>query len=140
MSDVPGIQSVKLYCGRCEDIYNPKSTRHANIDGAYFGTTFQNLLYSAYPALVPEKSIARYVPRVFGFKLHAAAALARWQDRKRDEMVNRLREEGIEKVFVEDEGNQGDDDMEDDDDDDEEGMRDLEAGDAGGAGGDGLAD
>lgn len=133
MSDVAGVQSVKLYCGKCEDIYNPKSTRHANIDGAYFGTTFQNLLYSAYPALVPEKSIARYVPRVFGFKLHAAAALARWQDRKRNEMVARLREEGIDRVFVEDEGNHGEDDMEEED---EEGEGEI-IGDGGGGGGDG---
>lgn len=130
MSDVAGVQSVKLYCGKCEDIYNPKSTRHANIDGAYFGTTFQNLLYSAYPALVPEKSIARYIPRVFGFKLHAAATLARWQDGQRNDMVNRLREQGINHIFIEDEGNQADDDMEEDD-DNEEGEN---------IGGDGLGD
>ncbi len=55
------------------------------------------------------------MPRVFGFKLHAAAALARWQDRKRNEMIERLREQGIDRVFIEDEGNQVDDDMEDDD-------------------------
>ncbi|KAL8669807.1 MAG: hypothetical protein Q9168_005626, partial [Polycauliona sp. 1 TL-2023] len=45
MSDNPHIQSVKLYCARCEDLYNPKSSRHSNIDGAYFGTSFTNILF-----------------------------------------------------------------------------------------------
>ncbi|KAL9636629.1 MAG: hypothetical protein Q9164_002708 [Protoblastenia rupestris] len=102
MSDVPQVQSVKLYCGKCEDLYNPKSSRHANIDGAYFGTSFQNILYQVYPALLPEKSIDRYQPRIFGFKVHAAAALERWQAQMRGEMQDRLKEVGFDKVFKED--------------------------------------
>lgn len=101
LSDLPNIQSVKLYCGKCEDLYNPKSSRHSTIDGAYFGTSFQNILFQVYPALVPEKSVQRYEPRIFGFRVHAAAALERWQARKRDEMLGRLREVGIQGVFVE---------------------------------------
>lgn len=68
LSDLPHIQSVKLYCGKCEDLYNPKSSRHATIDGAYFGTSFQNILYQVYPALVPEKSASiLFFPRFLGF-------------------------------------------------------------------------
>jgi casein kinase II subunit beta len=92
---------VKLFCPKCEDLYNPKSSRHASIDGAYFGTSFQNILFQVYPALVPEKSVARYEPKVFGFKLHAAAALQRWQDARREEMVNRLKSVGIDGIFAE---------------------------------------
>ena len=114
MADNPHVQSVKLYCGKCEDLYNPKSSRHANIDGAYFGTSFQNILFQVYPALVPEKSTERYQPRIFGFKVHAAAALERWQTAKREEMQDRLREQGIDKVFKEDADVE--DDMEEDDD------------------------
>lgn len=102
LSDVPNIQSVKLYCGKCEDLYNPKSSKHANIDGAYFGTSFQNILYQVHPTLVPEKSIARYSSRCFGFKVHAAAALERWQEHKRLEMQDRLKDVGVDKVFKED--------------------------------------
>lgn len=114
MSDVAHVQSVKLYCGKCEDLYNPKSSRHATIDGAYFGTSFQNILFQVYPALIPEKSMERYQPKVFGFKVHAAAALERWQSVKREEMQERLKEVGIDKVFRED--IDLDDEMEDDDD------------------------
>ena len=102
MADLPHVQSVKLYCGKCEDLYNPKSSRHANIDGAYFGTSFQNILFQVYPALIPEKSIERYQPRVFGFRVHAAAALERWQSARREEMQERLKEVGLEKAFKED--------------------------------------
>ena len=99
LSDIPGIKPVKLYCGRCEDLYNPKSSRHASIDGAYFGTSFHNILFQVYPALVPAKSADRYVPRCYGFKVHAAAALVRWQNGKRDEMKRRLRKMEIDSGF-----------------------------------------
>ncbi|KAK0218050.1 casein kinase II, regulatory subunit, partial [Armillaria fumosa] len=56
LTDVPYEKSVKLYCGRCEDIYSPKSSRHGSIDGAYFGTTFPHLLFLVYPSLIPPKT------------------------------------------------------------------------------------
>lgn len=113
MSDNPHIQSVKLYCCKCEDLYNPKSTRHANIDGAYFGTSFTNILFQVYPALIPEKSRERYSPRVFGFKVHAAAALERWQDERRREMGRRLRGVGVTPAFKGD-GEEEGEEMEED--------------------------
>jgi len=56
LTDIPYEKSVKLYCGRCEDLYSPKSSRHGSIDGAYFGTTFPHLLFLVYPNLIPPKS------------------------------------------------------------------------------------
>lgn len=56
LTDVPYEKSVKLHCGRCEDIYSPKSSRHGSIDGAYFGTSFPHLLFLVYPSLLPPKS------------------------------------------------------------------------------------
>ena len=121
-SDLPHLKSVKLYCAKCEDIYNPKSSRHAAIDGAYFGASFHNILFQVYPALNPEKSRRRYEPRIFGFRVHAAAALARWQDNDREIMKRRLRTVGrdgesatVENVgFIEDGSSEGEEDVEGD--------------------------
>ncbi|KAH9481893.1 Casein kinase II subunit beta-2 [Psilocybe cubensis] len=55
LTDIPYEKSVKLFCGRCEDLYSPKSSRHGSIDGAYFGTTFPHLLFLVYPTLIPSK-------------------------------------------------------------------------------------
>ena len=99
LSDLPGVKSVKLYCSKCEDIYNPKSSRHAAIDGAYFGTSFHNILFQVYPALIPEKTQKRYEPKIFGFRVHAAAALQRWQDGEKEDMKGRLRRLKMETGF-----------------------------------------
>ncbi|KAF8151036.1 casein kinase II, regulatory subunit [Crassisporium funariophilum] len=55
LTDIPYEKSVKLHCGRCEDLYSPKSSRHGSIDGAYFGTTFPHLLFLVYPTLISLK-------------------------------------------------------------------------------------
>lgn len=115
-SDVSSTSPVKLYCARCEDLYNPKSSRHAVIDGAYFGTSFHNILFQVYPAMLPVKSQKRYEPRVFGFKMHAAAALSRWQADQREQMKDRLRlirmETGFEDEDEELESEEEDEEME----------------------------
>ncbi|KEF52718.1 casein kinase II subunit beta [Exophiala aquamarina CBS 119918] len=119
-SDNPGLKSVKLFCAKCEDIYNPKSSRHAAIDGAYFGSSFHNILFQVYPALVPVKSRRRYEPKVFGFRMHAAAALGRWQDGDRRDMRARLKAAGViaqdAQLYIED-AESSDGDGEDDADD-----------------------
>ncbi|KAI9890194.1 MAG: casein kinase 2 regulatory subunit [Vezdaea aestivalis] len=97
--DTANIKPVKLYCARCEDIYNPKSSRHAAIDGAYFGSSFHNILFQVYPALLPGKTKDRYEPRIYGFRVHSAAALNRWQNRRREDMRKRLRSQQMESGF-----------------------------------------
>lgn len=69
-SDIPRSSTVKIYCPKCEDIYYPRSKYQGNLDGAYFGTTFPNLFLMTYQHLKPQKPSQRYVPRVFGFKIH----------------------------------------------------------------------
>ncbi|KAK0932544.1 casein kinase 2 regulatory subunit [Friedmanniomyces endolithicus] len=99
--DVSSHSQVKLYCAKCEDIYNPKSSRHNSIDGAYFGTSFHNILFQVYPALMPQKTQRRYEPRIYGFRVHASAALMRWQEERREELKMRLRGKGMETGFEE---------------------------------------
>ena len=45
LSDIPNEAMVKLYCPKCQDVYNPKSSRHHHIDGCFFGTTFPHMLF-----------------------------------------------------------------------------------------------
>lgn len=120
--DNPNMTPVKLYCAKCEDIYNPKSTRHSLIDGAYFGTSFHNIIFQVYPALIPSKSFDRYVPRVYGFKVHGPAALIRWQNVRRDAMRRRLRKLGVESGFKEE-----DEELETDDSEEEPNEVDMDA-------------
>jgi len=74
-SDLPRINTVKIFCPRCQDIYYPKYSRHCNHDGAYFGTSFPHLLLATYPELVPQKPTMSYVPRIYGFKIHKSSAI-----------------------------------------------------------------
>ncbi|XP_020586221.1 putative casein kinase II subunit beta-4 isoform X1 [Phalaenopsis equestris] len=69
-SDISRSSTVKIFCPKCEDVYYPRIKNQGNIDGAYFGTTFPHLFLMSYPHLKPQKPTQRYIPRVFGFKIH----------------------------------------------------------------------
>lgn len=49
LSDLPRNFTVNVFCPRCHGLFFPKSTRQANIDGAYFGTTFPHLYLMTHP-------------------------------------------------------------------------------------------
>ncbi|KAI5805454.1 casein kinase II regulatory subunit-domain-containing protein, partial [Peziza echinospora] len=48
-SDTPGIETVKLYCPSCMDMYVPPNSRFQTVDGAFFGTTFPTLFFLTFP-------------------------------------------------------------------------------------------
>lgn len=83
VSDTPNQESVKLYCPRCEEIYESKSSRHEHIDGAYFGTTFPHLFFLTFPELKVAKSEEKYIPRVFGYRIHKDAYKKALEARKK---------------------------------------------------------
>ncbi|KAF5344137.1 hypothetical protein D9758_008889 [Tetrapyrgos nigripes] len=99
-SDMPGLDTVKLFCPNCNDIYVPPSSRFQGVDGAFFGTTFAHLFFQTYRELAPapfwkapstssaspgtffnpnphggQKRAAGfvYVPRIYGFKVSERA-------------------------------------------------------------------
>jgi len=73
LSDLPRLFNVNVYCPSCRDIFHPK--RNANLDGAYFGTTFPHLFLLANPELVAStKTQQVYVPRIFGFRISKESA------------------------------------------------------------------
>ncbi|KAJ1344499.1 hypothetical protein BSLG_000023 [Batrachochytrium salamandrivorans] len=63
--DTCGSKGVKLYCPRCEDMF---------------------------PNISPSKTSERYVPRIFGFKVHRVAIEQRKQDQFRDDAARKLQQ------------------------------------------------
>lgn len=73
LSDITREFSVEVFCPRCQDTYHPRSSKHANIDGAYFGSTFCHLFLLTHSELIVPKPTESYVPRIFGFRIHESS-------------------------------------------------------------------
>lgn len=80
-TDIPGQETVRLYCPCCSDIYLPLSSRFLNIDGAFFGTTFPGLLVKMFPEIENQCKLRinkvnqdNFGIRLFGFKIHESSA------------------------------------------------------------------
>ncbi|XP_041450413.1 casein kinase II subunit beta'-like [Drosophila obscura] len=73
MSDTIGSEMVRLYCPKCNEVYIPRSARHANLDGAFFGSNFPHMLFMVKPETRPKRSKVKFVPRLYGFKIHPLA-------------------------------------------------------------------
>ncbi|KAK5168058.1 casein kinase 2 regulatory subunit [Saxophila tyrrhenica] len=48
-SDIPGQETVKLFCPSCLDVYTPPNSRFQTVDGSFFGTTFGCLFFMTFP-------------------------------------------------------------------------------------------
>ena len=60
-SDLPRNYTVHVFCPMCRDIFTPRSSRSASIDGAYFGTTFPHLFLMTFPELIPQHGVQSFV-------------------------------------------------------------------------------
>jgi len=97
LSDLPRNYTVNVFCPRCHGLFFPKSTRQANIDGAYFGTTFPHLYLMNHPDMIPVRPSQQYVPRVYGFKIHQSSLYFRNHEEdpdNRNRRVGRSRQGG----------------------------------------------
>ncbi|KEQ94338.1 hypothetical protein AUEXF2481DRAFT_66450, partial [Aureobasidium subglaciale EXF-2481] len=145
-SDIPGQETVKLFCPSCLDVYTPPNSRFQSVDGAFFGTTFGCLFFMTFPELRPtplptQPTIINgfaaenmapglgktniYEPRIYGFRVSEFAKSGprmQWL-RKKPVDLNELDEVAIwERANA---GTSKDDDVElmdeeDEDDEDEE--------------------
>ena len=68
LSEELSTSRVKIYCPRCQEVYVPRQ-KHLDIDGAYFGISFANILFKTYPDLYPKDGPLTYQPLIFGFKI-----------------------------------------------------------------------
>ncbi|CAN3375891.1 hypothetical protein DIURU_002739 [Diutina rugosa] len=80
-TDIPGSETVRLYCPCCNDIYIPSSSRYLNIDGAFFGTTFPGLLVKMFPEIenqcrlrIEKFNQHDFGLKLFGFKINELSA------------------------------------------------------------------
>ncbi|CBY24103.1 unnamed protein product [Oikopleura dioica] len=71
-TDKPGEKKVKLYCPKCNDIFNP-SPKFQQIDGAYFGTGFPQMALMVQPTSRPQPPTSAYSPSLYGFRIHSSA-------------------------------------------------------------------
>lgn len=88
-SDLPGVDTVKLYCPSCIDVYAPPSSRFQGVDGSFFGTTLPHLLLHSYKDIATHPSTSHavnapnarsttgtakvYQPKIYGFKVSERA-------------------------------------------------------------------
>ncbi|KAK3682397.1 casein kinase II regulatory subunit-domain-containing protein [Podospora appendiculata] len=56
LSDIPGEDTVKLFCPSCLDVYVPPNSRFQTVDGAFFGRTFGGLFLLTFPEFDLSKS------------------------------------------------------------------------------------
>ena len=68
--DDPGKGSVRVFCPKCQQVYQPRNKLVANLDGAYFGTSLPHMLLQAYPELVPLDVPRAFEAKIFGFKVN----------------------------------------------------------------------
>lgn len=70
LSDNVDDATVKVYCPRCNDVYEPRSSRHHVLDGAFFGTGLPHMFFMIHPEMRPQAPTAQYDARLYGFKLY----------------------------------------------------------------------
>ena len=61
-SDIPGLETVKLFCPSCLDVYSPPNSRFQTVDGAFFGTTFGCLFFMTFPEIDTGAQIPPNLP------------------------------------------------------------------------------
>jgi len=59
LSEELSTSRVKIFCPRCQEVYVPRQ-KHLDIDGAYFGISFANILFKTYPDLYPKDGPLTY--------------------------------------------------------------------------------
>eukprot|EP00742_Colponemidia_sp_Colp-10_P000307 GILJ01000344.1.p1 GENE.GILJ01000344.1~~GILJ01000344.1.p1 ORF type:complete len:260 (+),score=18.85 GILJ01000344.1:119-781(+) len=60
---------VKIFCPKCKDVYVPRG-KYSDVDGAYFGPSAPHVMLTCYNSLLPKEAPAKYVPKIYGFKVH----------------------------------------------------------------------
>ncbi len=131
--DQPGLETVRLYCPCCNDIYLPTSSRYLNLDGAIFGKSFSSLFLNMFSEIEKQCAATRwkhYDLKIFGFKINEQSKSGprmRWlhQQPKTAEEKEEFEECGR---YLSSDDDDDDDDEEDDEEEEEEDDKDKNEG------------
>lgn len=97
--DMPGYETVRLFCPCCRDIYMPPSERFSGIDGAFFGSSFPAMMLQMLPEIEARAAQIRkrqFHMRIYGFKLSTLSKVGprmTWLRQTPDSIDYRLEEE-----------------------------------------------
>ncbi|CAG9327610.1 unnamed protein product [Blepharisma stoltei] len=81
MSDILKTSRVKIFCPRCQEAYIPKH-KYADVDGAYFGTSFPHILLESYSDFYVLPLATEYIPKIYGFKIYKHKGSKYYQNQK----------------------------------------------------------
>jgi len=75
ISDFPAYYKCKVFCPKCNEVYHPEFCPLAEMDGAFFGTSFAHMFLMRYREDTQLASADRavpeyYVPKIYGFRVH----------------------------------------------------------------------
>ncbi len=73
LSDIPGEDTVKLFCPSCLDVYVPPNSRFQTVDGAFFGRTFGALFLMTFPDYDISKKATEALTSTAGARTTPAA-------------------------------------------------------------------
>ncbi|KAG9233428.1 casein kinase II regulatory subunit-domain-containing protein [Amylocarpus encephaloides] len=85
LSDVPGEDTVKLFCPSCMDVYVPPNSRFQTVDGAFFGRTFGALFLLTFPDYDISK---KGVETLSGHGRAGASAMSDGEDKEKINGIN----------------------------------------------------
>jgi casein kinase II subunit beta len=74
LSDIPGQDTVKLFCPSCLDVYVPPNSRFQTVDGAFFGRTFGALFLLTFPEFDLSKTGAEALSSLHSNSRSAASS------------------------------------------------------------------
>lgn len=91
VSNEAGVDFVKIYCPRCQDLYRPSQkgkythSEASALDGAAFGKVFAQRFFTDFKDDHSTANLVHYVPKVYGFRLYNSEASLSSQNGKRGE-------------------------------------------------------
>ncbi len=94
LSEDLNFSRVKVYCPICCEVYKPR-VRNNDIDGAYFGTSFPQIFFMAYPDLNPKvNKVKKYIPKLYGFRIFGKEG-SKYYSKDKKELFEKMKKLGI---------------------------------------------